>query len=136
MVEYIFKMDNEGVDFAALGQALIEDDFDNGRSPEQYQKSAENSAVVCYVYDGDQIIGNARALSDGVCNAYIVDVWTHSNYRRQGIATQMMKLILDQLQGQHVYLFTDDRVDFYESLGFQKQPFGMSIVVGEWLKNN
>ncbi len=136
MAEIIFKMDNEGVDFAALRQVLIEDDFDNGRSPEQYQKSAENSAVVCYFYADDQIIGNARALSDGVCNAYIVDVWIHSDYRRQGLATQMMQMMLEQLQGQHVYLFTDDRADFYESLGFQKQPFGMSIVVGEWLKNN
>lgn len=136
MAEITFKMTNEGVDFAALRQVLIEDNFDNGRSTGQYQKSAENSAVVCYAYDGEKIIGNARALSDGVCNAYIVDVWIHSNYRRQGLATQMMQMVLNQLQGQHVYLFTDDQVDFYESLGFQKQPFGMSIVVGKWLKNN
>ena len=135
MAEFIYKMDNDGVDFAALRQVLTDDDFDNGRSPEQYQKSAENSAVVCYIYDGERIIGNARALSDGVCNAYIVDVWVHSAYRRQGLASEMMRRVLEQLQGQHVYLFTDDRVDFYESLGFEKQPFGMSMVVGEWLKN-
>ena len=135
MAEITYKMDNAGVDFENLRQALIDDDFHNGRSAEQYQKSAENSAVVCYVYDSERIIGNGRALSDGVCNAYIVDVWVHSAYRRRGIATEMMQRILNQLQGQHVYLFTDDRVDFYETLGFEKQPFGMSTVVGEWLEN-
>lgn len=135
MAEITYKLANDGVDFAALRQALIDDDFHNGRTAEQYQQSAENSAVVCYVYADGQIIGNARALSDDVCNAYLVDVWTHSDYRRQGIASQMVKLMLDQLKGQHVYLFTDDRVDFYETLGFEKQPYGMSIVVGEWLQS-
>ena len=32
----------------------------------------------------------ARLLSDGVCNAYLVDVWTMSVYRRQGIASRMI----------------------------------------------
>src|SRR5258707_3877288 len=36
--------------------------------------------------DGDHLVGMARLLSDGVCNAYLVDVWTLSSYRRRGIA--------------------------------------------------
>jgi ribosomal protein S18 acetylase RimI-like enzyme len=47
-------------------------------------------------------------LSDGVCNAYVVDIWTHSAFRRQGIAHRLMSLLEDKLEGQHVYLFTDD----------------------------
>ena len=64
---------------------LQQDDFDNGRSPAQLQASFERSASVCIVYAGADIIGTARALSDGVCNAYVVDVWTLSAWRRQGI---------------------------------------------------
>lgn len=63
-------------------------------------------------------MGTARALSDGVCNAYIVDVWTYSEYRHQGIARKMMEIITEELPGQHVYLFTDNSVDFYKKLGF------------------
>ena len=76
-----------------------------------------------------------RVLSDGVCNAYIVDVWTLTAYRRQGIATEMMRRLLENLPGQHVYLFSDDQVDFYKSMGFVERPVGLEIVVGEWLNN-
>ena len=134
MLIYTFDLSN--VNWDDMKSTLKADDFDNGRTPEQYQKSFENSFAACIAYDGDKMIGNARILSDGVCNAYIVDVWTHSDYRRQGIATHMMKLCLEKLPGQHVYLFTDDRLDFYHSLGFKEQGVGLATVVGKWLVND
>lgn len=76
-----------------------------------------------------------RALSDGVCNAYVVDVWTLSEYRHQGIASPMMRLVMEKLPGQHVYLFTDDALDFYKKLGFKERGIGLGKVVGEWLVN-
>ena len=130
-----YKMDCAGVDWEALRQILIEDDFDNHRTPRQYQISFENSAVVVFALAGEQIIGTVRVLSDGVCNAYMVDLWTYTPYRKQGIASRMIQIALEQLPGQHVYLQTDDAVGLYEKLGFQKQPEGMSLVVGEWLQN-
>ena len=133
MITYTFDLSN--VNWAVLKATLQADNFDNGRSPELYKKSFENSFAVCLACDGDKIIGNVRVLSDGVCNAYIVDVWTHNDYRRRGIATYMMKLCLEKLPGQHVYLFTDDRMDFYHSLGFKEQDAGMGRVVGSWLVN-
>jgi GNAT superfamily N-acetyltransferase len=77
----------------------------------------------------------ARLLSDGVCNAYLVDVWTASAYRRKGIASAMVRHLLQQVPGQHVGLQTNDREDFYASLGFRRQPDFWSIVVGSWLDN-
>jgi hypothetical protein len=47
----------------------------------------------------------------------------------------MMQHLLDQLYGQHVYLFTDDMPEFYRTLGFVEQPTGMGRVVGRWLVN-
>jgi len=129
-----FKDDLQDVDWEEVKAKVAEDDFDNGRTPDQLKKSFENSFATCIAYDDGKIIGKARALSDGVCNAYIVDVWTYSPYRRQGIASQMMELLMDKLSGQHVYLFTDDAVGFYEKLGFKKWDVGMGCVVGEWLK--
>ena len=131
----IYELDLKGVDWDALKARLTEDNFDNGRSPAQLKASFENSFATCFAYADAQIIGKARALSDGVCNAYIVDVWTYTPYRHQGIASQMMKLLMEQLEGQHVYLFTDDALDFYKKLGFQEQDIGLGCVVGEWLKN-
>lgn len=130
-----YQQDLTGVDWADMKAVLLADDFDNGRTPAQYALSFANSAQVCLAYAGDQLVGTARALSDGVCNAYIVDVWTHSAYRRQGIATHMMQLILATLPGQHVYLFTDDAIEFYHQLGFLEQGVGLALVVGRWLDN-
>lgn len=133
--EITYTFDLTRLDWAELKAVLLADNFDNGRTPEQYKISFENSFAACIAYDGEKIIGNTRVLSDGVCNAYIVDVWTHSAYRRRGIASQMMKLCLEKLRGQHVYLFTDDRADFYRTLGFHEQETGMGMVAGKWLVN-
>lgn len=112
---------------------LSVDNFDNGRSPEQLRTSFANSYATCLAYADERIVGTARVLSDGICNAYLVDVWTLTEYRRQGIARTMIEMLLEKLQGQHVYLFTDDVVDFYKRLGFQERPTGLEKVVGQWL---
>ena len=78
----------------------------------------------------------ARLLSDGVCNAYLVDVWTLSAYRRQGIASALVRLLLDAVPGQHVGLQTDDAQGLYDALGFRRQPEFLSTVVGQWLDND
>lgn len=135
MQKIIYKTNLTDVDWIEMKKTLHEDAFDNGRSPEQLKKSFENSYATCIAYADNYIIGTARVLSDGVCNAYLVDVWTLTAYRRQGIACQMMQILLDNLKGQHVYLFTDDNLNFYKKLGFTEQPIGMGQVIGRWLVN-
>ena len=131
----IYEMDLKHVDWQAMKSTLKSDFFDNGRTPSQLQASFENSYAAVIAYANAQIIGTARVLSDGICNAYIVDVWTFTPYRRRGIASTMMKLLLAKLEGQHVYLFTDDSVEFYEKLSFKAQSTGLGQVVGQWLRN-
>lgn len=129
----IYRTDLAGVNWAELKAALAQDRFDNGRSPEQLRASFENSRAVVLAWAAGRVIGTVRALSDGVCNAYVVDVWTLSRFRRQGIGHRMMEFLLAQLPGQHVYLFTDNAQPFYRKLGFKPQDTGMGCVVGEWL---
>lgn len=123
-----------GVDWAQLKATLAADDFDNGRSPEALRRSFENSAVAVLAWADRRVVGKARALSDGVCNAYVVDVWTHTPFRRQGVATAMLERLLAHLEGQHVYLFTDDATELYRKVGFREQSTGMGQVVGNWLQ--
>ena len=136
MCEVTYTTDFSIVDWDALKSTLAEDQFDNGRSPDQLRASFANSHVCTFAELDGHVIGTARALSDGVCNAYIVDVWTLSTHRRQGIGRRMVEILLDRLPGQHVYLFTDDVVDFYRSLGFEEQPVGLGLVVGKWLEDS
>ena len=133
MMDVTYTYDTAGVNWARLTDDLVADDFDNGRTPDELRRSFENSAVVVFAWLDGRIIGKARALSDGVCNAYVVDVWTHSDYRRRGIASHMMRSLAERLPGQHIYLFTDDAEKFYHQLGYRRQGIGMSIVSGQWL---
>lgn len=130
-----YKCDLTGVDWEDMKITLFKDNFHNGRSTEQLKNSFINSYLACIAYVDERIIGTVRVLSDGVCNAYIVDVWVHTEFRRQGVARKMMWILTNNLQGQHVYLFTDDAIDFYKKIGFKEQPTGLSKVIGKWLVN-
>jgi ribosomal protein S18 acetylase RimI-like enzyme len=77
----------------------------------------------------------ACLLSDGVSNAYLLDVWTASSHRRQGIATRMIRELIGQVPGQHIGLQTSGSEALYLNLGFRFQPQFMALVVGEWLDN-
>lgn len=123
------------VDWARAKDDLAADRFDNGRSPAALRRSFERSQHTAFAWAGDRLVGMARLLSDGVCNAYLLDVWTSSDCRRRGIGTRMVRFLLERVPGQHVGLQTDDAASFYESLGFRPQPAFMSTVVGTWLDN-
>ena len=99
-------------------------------------RSFSQSQHVAFARDGDRLVGMARLLTDGVCNAYLLDVWTASAYRRRGIGSAMIVHLIEQVPGQHVGLQTDDAQLFYGSLGFKSQPEYLSRVVGSWLDND
>jgi len=125
-----------GIDWARAKEDLAADGFDNGRNPDALRRSFEQSDHVAIARDGDRVVGMARLLTDGVSNAYLLDVWTARAYRRRGIATDMVRLLTERVPGQHVGLQTDDAQGFYRSLGFRPQPEFMSLVVGFWLDND
>ena len=130
-----YRMDLEGVDWDALKRDLVADNFHNGRTLNQLRLSFENSAVVAMAFDRDRCIANGRMLSDGVGNAYVIDVWTQSDYRQAGIGKEIMRRMTEAVAGQHIYLQTDDAIGFYEKLGYARQPEGMSRIAGQYLAN-
>ena len=135
-MELAYSTAHDDAEWTALKHALEDDGFDNGRSPAQLERSFRNSFRCVYALDGKRVVGTARVLSDGVCNAYVVDLWTQSAYRRRGIGRQMLEMLCEPLAGQHVYLFTDERADFYAASGFAPRGQGMERIVGEWLQNS
>jgi GNAT superfamily N-acetyltransferase len=124
-----------GVDWSEMKSAVAADDFDNGRTPDQLRRSFEASHVACVAYADAAMVGTARAISDGVCNAYVIDVWTRSDMRRRGIARRMLAVLESRLSGQHVYLFSDDMADVYRACGYRDRPVGLEKVVGTWLQS-
>lgn len=133
MSEVVFSSSLDGVDWVELKEVLAADQFDNGRTPQEYRRSHENSHAVVFGRCDGRFVANGRIISDGVCNAYLVDIWTASSHRRRGVGREVVNRLLATVPGQHVVLFTDDMPAFYASLGFRPQQGGMSQVVGTWL---
>lgn len=124
------------VDWAQAKVRLGLDAFDNGRSADALRQSFEQSQHVAFAWLAGELVGMARMLSDHVCNAYLLDVWTQSTVRRRGVATMMINYLAARVPGQHVGLQTSDAQGFYATLDFRTQPEFMSRVVGRWLDND
>jgi len=125
----------DAVDWVQAKADLVADAFDNLRTPTALRRSFVQSQHVAFAWDEDRLVGMARLLSDGVCNAYLLDVWTKSSHRRQGVASAMVRRLVDAVPGQHVGLQTDDAQAFYSSLGFAPQPEFWARISGTWLGN-
>ncbi len=70
---------------------------------------------------GDTLIGFARAVTDGKFRAYIEDVVIHSSYREEGIGTNLVSKLLDELSHIDVIsLFCEEHlIPFYEKSNFK-----------------
>ncbi|CAN7411072.1 GNAT family N-acetyltransferase [Rossellomorea sp. LjRoot5] len=75
-----------------------------------------------------RIVGVGRALTDGVFNATIYDVVVHRSYQRKGIATLIMKDLLEQLADVScvILISTTGNEDFYRKHGMKSLKTGMA----------
>ncbi|MCJ7840471.1 GNAT family N-acetyltransferase [Lederbergia sp. NSJ-179] len=73
------------------------------------------------VWDGETLIGFARAVSDGHFRAYIEDVVVHRDYRKSGIGVKLVSKLLDDLSSIDVVsLFCEEQfIPFYEKNNFK-----------------
>ncbi len=61
-----------------------------GRSIEDLSIAIANSEPVISVSDGEQLVGFARATSDGIYRATIWDVVIHPEYRGRGLGSKLV----------------------------------------------
>lgn len=71
---------------------------------------------------GSIIIHNERA--NGAVIGMIEDIWTHENYRKQGIASSLVNDLIEKAKKYNCYKVIldceDHNVHLYETLGFKK----------------
>jgi ribosomal protein S18 acetylase RimI-like enzyme len=93
-----------------------------GRSIEDLSIAIANSDPVMTIWDGEKLIGFARATSDGIYRATIWDVVIHPDYRGTGWGRKLVESILTHprlRKVERVYLMTTNQQEFYEKIGFQ-----------------
>jgi len=77
--------------------------------------------TVIALNSAQKVIGFGRVLGDAYI-AQIVDIMTHTDYRRRGIATQMLTHLTNFLKGHHQCAMLVDGSgyqDFYKKFGFE-----------------
>ncbi len=114
------------------------------RKAEDLSIAIANSEPVISVWDAGQLIGFARATSDGIYRANIWDVVIHPDYRGAGLGRKLVETVLSHprmSRVERVYLMTTHQQRFYERIGFEcnssttmvlyNQPLASSLPASE-----
>ncbi len=116
-----FTTSTSDLDATALGGGFFEG-WPSPPSPEEHLLLLRASTHVALALDDNRVIGFANALSDGVLSAYIPLLEVLPPYRRQGIGSKLIRMLLDAVGELYMVdvICDDDVLAFYEALGFQQ----------------
>lgn len=93
------------------------------RKVDELKVAIANSEPAISVWNGKQLIGFARATSDGIYRATIWDVVVHPDYRGAGLGSKLVETVLSHPRinrVERVYLMTTHQQHFYERIGFER----------------
>ncbi len=107
---------------ALMARALVK------REPDELRLAIVNSYAACFASLDGQLVGTARATSDGVYYATILDVCVHPDYQGRGIGRLVVQSLLARVPSHKVFLTTvPGKEGFYKKLGFLKQTNAMGL---------
>jgi ribosomal protein S18 acetylase RimI-like enzyme len=96
---------------------------------EGFKAMIEKTDRTVVAFEGERVVGFARALCDGVSNGYISMVAVATDKRGQGIGRELVKrLIGDDAGLTWVLRAGRDSGDFWEKMGFKASEIAMEKV--------
>lgn len=83
---------------------------------------AANGNLLVTAWDGDQLVGVARSMTDFVFACYLSDLAVHEAYQKQGIGRELIHLSQQQLgpRCKIILLAAPAASEYYGPLGFEK----------------
>lgn len=105
-----------------------------GRSIEDLGIAIANSEPVITVWDGERLIGFARATSDGIYRATIWDVAIDPEFRGVGLGNKLVETVLSHPRMnrvERIYLMTTHKQRFYERIGFQANSTSTMVLYNQ-----
>jgi ribosomal protein S18 acetylase RimI-like enzyme len=107
------------VDVAQLAALRARCDF-SARSADELRQQLRGARWVVSAWSGSELVGLARALSDGITNAYVSSVMVDGGWRRRGIGRELMRRLMAGRPPQIRWVLhaRAGAVDFYRALGF------------------
>ena len=115
-----------------LTHLFSQTDWAANRSPSGLEHMLNHTPCFVSARSEGQLVGFARALSDGVYRALIEDVIVEESYRGRGVGAALVRLLLKEHLNavEEVSLgCTEENVVFYEKLGFERaeHPYMFSV---------
>ncbi len=127
MAEVEVKYGCAGVDWARVAETLKRVGM-ACHEPEAHRRAFEASHTTVFVYQGGQLVGFGRAISDGVYQAAVYDVAVLPESQGKGIGKTVVQHVLARLTSCNVILYASPgKEDFYRTLGFRKMMTGMAL---------
>jgi N-acetylglutamate synthase-like GNAT family acetyltransferase len=102
------------------------------RSLEDLGVALAHSHPIISVWDNNDLIGFARATSDGIYRATIWDVVIHPDYRSAGLGQQLVQNLLAHPhlnRVERIYLMTTHHQKFYERIGFEVNSSSTLVIL-------
>jgi GNAT superfamily N-acetyltransferase len=90
--------------------------------------------VGIYIGGTNDLVGYARAMSDGVSDAYLGDVYVLRDHRGQGLGKLLMRTMVDDGPGKNLrwFLTTKDAHGLYRQFGFAEPDERMMVRPGNF----
>ncbi len=104
------------------------------RRTEDLETAIDNSEPVISVWDGDRLIGFARATSDGIYRAMLWDVVIHPTYQGRGLGRKLVETVLSHpriRRVERVLLTTTNQREFYERMGFEAMTTSTTMMLSK-----
>ena len=134
MIEY--KTGLSVIDWDSLIQMYKELDLVIGLARagkiKKIKRAFNNTFKIVTAWDGDEIVGAGRLISDGECYGWIHDVGVHPKYQKKGVGRGIMNELMN---GNEHLLFgltsSFEAVEFYQELGFKKHKTALAKYPGK-----
>ena len=121
------ELDSKGINWGDFTQILKKEGMAY-HTPEIHQKAFENSHTVVFAFDGYNLIGIGRAISDGTYQAAIYDMAILPKYQGKGLGRIIMQHILKNIGNYNIIGYAAPGMEeFYKKFGFRKMKTGMAL---------
>jgi ribosomal protein S18 acetylase RimI-like enzyme len=125
--EFTISTDRARLDLARVHALLRATHWAKDMSREVLEQAVASS--LCFgMYDGEQLVGFARLITDYCTYAYLTDVIVAPDYRRLGLGKWLTEAIVahPQMTGlRRIALLTRDAMDLYRQYGFGTDTGGL-----------
>lgn len=96
---------------------------------EQLLTAMKQSWYAIYAYHDNRLIGTGRIVSDGMINAYLCGLGVHTDYRSNGIGSEIFRLLVEHCKKDNLHLqffCEEELVPYYENRNFKVFAVGMT----------